>query len=253
MANLNKTDLEKVITELFKFMEKRGITLSSEDKKNITEQLTEALDDQLSRDDANDPTVQKKLLSCISAKLMGDDKTFTNMLKVLQSNEKDTPDKTLNLNLKAMFALLVAASKIHDALKDEKNKHDPDQSAVATMLALLKPKSNKEPVKDPEDELTKLLDATLRNLYGGENPTMDGEITFPVLGPIIGNAFGFTNQCAANPNSCAEMVELITYNAGKLDPLGLENIAKLADIEDGIDIPTFNSSTPRPMPHGIPR
>lgn len=250
MPNLNKTDLEKVITELFKFMEKRGITLSSEKKKEITEQLTEALDDQLTKDDAKDLNVQKKLLSCISAKLMGDKKGFDAMLNVLQSHKKDDPDKSLDLKLKAMFVLLMAAMQ-HQQDPSKKNKLD--KTPLETMLALLKPKPKNEAVKEPEDELAKLLDATLRNLYGGDNPTMAGEITFPVLGPIVGNAFGFTNQCSPDPNSCAEMVDLITYNAGKLDPMGLENVAMLADLEEGVDIGAALHTSPRPTPNGIPR
>jgi hypothetical protein len=248
MSNLNKTDLEKVITELFKYMEKMGIVLNADKKKEITEQLTTALDDQLSKDDVKDINVQKKLLSCISAKLMGDQKGLDSMMNVLKSNKKDDPDKSLDLKLKALFVVLIAALNNKNELgkKDEK-----EQTLFAALLSLLKPKNKPEPKPEPEDEMAKRLDETLRNLYGGNNPTVNGEIEFPVLGPIIGNAFGFTNQCTPNVNSCADMVEDITYNAGKADPLGLENIAKLADMSDGINMDTALYTSPHPLPPGI--
>lgn len=246
MSNLNKDDLEKVITELFKYMEKMGIQLSNEAKKGIVDELTEKLDDQLSKDDVKDINVQKKLLSAISAKIMGDQKGLDSMLNVLQSNKKDDPDKSLDLKLKALFVVMIAALENKNELgkKDEKEK-----GLFASLLNLLKPKNKPEPKPEPDDEMAKLLDATLRNLYGGNNPTVNGEIEFPILGPIVGNAFGFTNQCKPDPNSCAEMVDLITYNAGKADPVGLENVAKLADLEEGsidMDATLYKSPTPRP-------
>ncbi|HEU5280941.1 MAG TPA: hypothetical protein VFU82_03055 [Gammaproteobacteria bacterium] len=246
MSNLNKNDLEKVINELFKFMEKVGIALSSEKKKEITFQLTNALDDKLSKDDVKDINVQKKLLSCISAKLMGDQKGFDATLNVLQSNKKDDLDKSLDLKLKAMFTLIISALKN----KEEPNKKNENKKTpFEMMMELLKPKPKNEKAEpEPENELAKRLDETLRNLYGGNNPTVNGEIEFPVLGPIIGNAFGFTNQCSPDANSCAEMVDLITYNAGKVDPVGLENIARLADLEEGVDMNSALYSSPRPSP-----
>lgn len=246
MANLNKDDLMKVITELFKRMEKNGIFLDPDKKKEITETLAEALDDQLTKDDVKDVDVQKKLLSCISAKVMGDQKGLASLLNLLQSPDKDTPNPGLDLKLKAMLTFIKATLD---------NKNDPDKknefklTPFETLLKMSKSKDKKKTLEE-DKQLEKDMDAYLRNLYGGQNPTMNGEVAFPVLGPIIGNLFGFTNQCSADPTSCAEMVDLITFNAGKLDPAGIENTARLSDLEMGAD-DIYNVF--RPSPHPDPR
>lgn len=243
MSNLQKDDLEKVITELFKYMEKMGMKLNDEAKKGIMNELTEKLDDQLSKDDVKDINVQKKLLACISAIIMNDKKSLDSMLNVLQSNKKDDPDKNLDLKLKGLFVVMMAFLE---------NKNDPKHEAgLKTLLALLKPNpDNKKAKEKPEDQMEKELEASLRSLYGGNDPRVNGEVPFPVL-IAVSNAFGHTNQCAADPTSCAEMVEDITYNAGRADPLGLENVAKQSEMSDGIDMEGALYTSPRPSPNGM--
>lgn len=239
MANLNKDEISKVLEEIFKQMEKCGLKISGEGKKNIIHTLADELQNALSKDDVKDKNVQKKLISCIASKIMGDEKGLKNMVNVLNSGQKKSEDNTLDAKLGIVLKFIQRFVDVKELKKHEKK---PELQAFKELLLemVLKPalKKNAEK-KNPQDEaalqkqLEKDMDLFLRNLYGGQNPTMNGEIAFPVLGPIIGNVFGFTNQCSADPTSNAEMVDLITENPGKVDPLGIENIAHIADIAIG--------------------
>ncbi len=245
MPQLNASELEKALEQVFQFMEKKGIKIDNDKKNEICKEMVDALYHKLSPEDIKEPNVQKRLISCISAKLAGDHKAFENTLDELKDDDvKNTDDKHLDKKLGVMLLMLLSLQMKNEL--DNKKEFNPNPLKTILELTKKKDKNNdKEPTKEEKNEELELLKETLRNLYGGDDPTQAGEIVFPVLGPIVGNVFGFTNQCAANPTSFAEMVDLITFNAGKSDPTGIENIAKLADIEDGIDMGPVLSPTNR--------
>lgn len=242
MPQLNANELAKALEQLFQFMEKKGVKIDDDKQAVICKEMVNALDHKLSPDDIKDPNVQKRLMSCITAKLAGDQKGFDNTLGDLKDDHaRKEPDQKLDTKLTAMLLLLASLQKTKGEFD---NKKELSPNPLKTILEITKKKDkDKEPTKEEKNEELELLKETLRNLYGGDDPTQAGEMVFPILGPIVGNAFGFTNQCAANPTSFAKLVDDITYNPAKTDPTGIENTAKLADMEDGIDMgPVFSPS-----------
>lgn len=234
MPALNAQEVEKAIDQLFEHMQKMGFEMSQDHKDTIRKEMGQALHNQLEGSDIKDIQVQKKLMSCIVAMVMGDEKTFNATLDGLKSDNKKQNDPQFNFQLKVQLALLAAVLELK-----EKNELTPSALRKKLMENLLKPQPKPGNKKDEtleekqESDFEKDMAETLRNLYGGVDPTKTGGLAFPITGPIVGNAFGFTNQCAADPTSMAKMVDLITYNVGKPDPNGLENVSRLAALEEG--------------------
>src|SRR3990167_2775497 len=103
MANLKKDEIQQVLEEVFKHMQKCGLSVSNEGKKNIIESIASALQDSLTKEDIKDKNVQKKLVSCIASKIMGDDKGMNDMVKVLQGDNKTSKDDKLDKKLNAVL------------------------------------------------------------------------------------------------------------------------------------------------------
>ncbi len=257
---LNKDALEKALDIIFAQMQKKGITLSIDAKKSITEKITSHLANKLTLKDVNDVNVQKKLISCITSLAMGKDKEFESTVSLLNEPAKKLmPDATLDKKLLLELTLLKSLEKLildPDKKKTNDNPLSPKEF-FKKMLDAFKSKAKKDGktnVNEPQvNEIQKQLENTLRNLNGGNNPTMNGEIEFPILGPVFGNLCALTNQTTADPNAVSEMVESITFNAGKHDYMGLENITKLGDIVTGIapellepsqNVSTYQSPSP---------
>ncbi len=250
MPNLSASQLERALDKIFEYMEERGIKIDDDKKADFKKQIADELHNELSFDDVKDVNVQKKLISCVTSLIMGKDKDFKEMLDTLKTpDKKDQADEKLDKKLTAELMLLALLTKVLDPDRKKANILTPDQFKKKLLDDKDEQKDEKKEM-EPSDEMSKQLDASLRNLYGGNNPTINGEIDFPILGPVVGNLFAFTNQTKPDPNALSEMVESITYNKGKVDYMGLENTAMLQDMADGgIDVscavsPTLSPGSP---------
>ncbi|VVC74842.1 hypothetical protein AQUSIP_01140 [Aquicella siphonis] len=244
MPYLNSNQLEVALDKIFEYMETKGVKFDPEKKEEFKKRIAQDLHNQLSHDDIKDVNVQKKLISCISSLAMGKQKEYDNMVDRLKSDEKNTPDPKLEKKLTLEMILLATLTKLMDPEQKKKMELKPDEFKKKMV------ESAKENDKSPDKEknaeaLGKQLDDTLRNLYGGDNPTINGEIQFPILGPTFGNLTGLTNQASADPNAVSKMVDDITANPGKADYQGLENTALIRDLGEGVDLSAALSPTLR--------
>jgi hypothetical protein len=241
--------LDEALEKLFVHIENtsnNGEKLSEKVKTSIKDSIKQDLGESLAADDLNDIDVQKKLLGCITAKLMVDDKQYKSLITQLGTPElRAKPDPELNKKLQMDGFVLATLAQSLALKNDGKNLSIAD--AAKKLLAQPRP-DGKQPTAKEISELEKQLDACLRNLFGGDNPTISGEINFPVLGPIFGNLCAYTNQSVASATNMSLMVEAITYNGGKPDPLGLEAKLKQTDLAEGIDIKVSTAPTLTP-PH----
>lgn len=250
MPHLDDRQLQQVLENMFTVLKSKGIEISDDNKKTIKDQICEDLYyNRLDHDAIQKTEVQNKLFFCITSLLMGKDDDYKSMMEVLKSDDpkdKELNDKELekkgkkfNTNPHERLALLALLSFLLDPKNQNENKLTPNEF---TRLVLKFKKESKDPEMDEEEKkrqeeendlAAKQMDACLRNLYGGDNPTISGELDFPIIGPIVGNLFGFTNQTTPDPENVSLMVKAITYNAGP-DYLGLEKLIEMQDLGDGI-------------------
>lgn len=242
MPYLNANQLEVALEKIFEYMESKGVKFDSEKKEEFKKRIAQDLHNQLSQDDIKDVNVQKKLISCISSLAMGKQKEYEGMVDRLKSDEKNMPDPKLEKKLTLEMILLATLTKMMDPEQKKKMELKPDQFKKKMVDAAKE--NDKSPDKEQNAEImAKLLDDTLRNLYGGDNPTINGEVQFPILGPTFGNLVGLTNQASADPNALSKMVDDITANPGKPDYQGLENTALIRDLGEGVDVSAALSPT----------
>lgn len=245
MSTLEKDGLLKALEVVFNFMQKEGyVSPEMANKKGqVLEQLAEQLKESgLTNNDMHDKQVQKRLMGAIVFAAMNDKKNLAQCITSLCSDERSEKNETLDKSLNSCLGLIMKLLK----LKKEPEKNSPSpkpdfQKLSKKMLDDFKNQFGKElnPKQKQElDDLVKTmedpLNNTLRNLYGGDDPRIEGEIPFPIIGPIMGNLFGIANQTTPNPNSVAYMVESGTYNTNKPDYMGTENILMIADIANDI-------------------
>lgn len=241
---LDKRQLEVVLDQLFKSLERQGLRISDGAKDTIKKEITNELSGKLTHDDINNVEVQKKLKACITTVILGGSKAefaaklseFENLIKDLKDEDKRKEnDPKLDRKLNADLALLKDLSKNFQP-GSPKPGLKPDAFAKKMVDEMkLDAKKNKKEVKEEEMRLLeKQMKETLRNLFN-DDPTISGEIPIPILGPIMGNLFGWTNNSAADPNALSLIVESATHNAGKSDYNGLENIAKINESSAGVN------------------
>ncbi len=238
-STLNKKELEIALDRIFDFMEKKGIKVDESKKTEFKERIANDLENQLTPDDIKNVDVQKKLLSCVASLIMGKENEYKEMITTLKSNEKDEKlEKNFEHRLTAQLVFLAILSKLGDPEQKKKIELTPD-AFKQKILESEDEKVNKtfgDIPKPDTNTLGKQIDDTLRNLYGGHDPKFNGGIDFPILGPIFGNLLAYTNQSIPDPNALSLMVDAITLNTQKTDPLGLENSTKILEMEDGIDM-----------------
>lgn len=150
-------------------------------------------------------------------------------------------DKTQALNVVISSAL--NNDRLHlDPLKQ--NGPKPDFGATAKhMLADFnknmekkfdKNETEKKEFQELSKEMEKQLADTLRNAYGGDDPRIAGEVTGPVMGPIL-TVMADWIEPEANPTSVAARVMEATENSPGNDPLGVKDKHK-ATIDQAADI-----------------
>lgn len=235
---LDAREFEKALEKLFTFLQKKGIRIDDDVKNDIKRDMTSELAGKFTHDDIANPNVQKKLMSAITSYVTGKKEEFENTIASLK--DEDTrkeldPKVDIDKKLKLEMTLMIALTNALDPSKQNKPGITPDMFKKKVLEATLENSRQQGKEKSPEEMrmIDQQLEATLRNLFGGNNPTINGEIDFPILGPVFGNLCGLTNQAQPDPNSLALMVEEITYNAGKTDYLGLENLTKLEVMSTG--------------------
>jgi len=199
--------------------------------------------------DIYNPHLQNKIMGMFTAKALGLEpiaNAFLQNLKNPDLRNEETPalDK-LRLQVVTIAATLVANQKANAHLL---NTPSPDLGLLAKQMMLQYKKVMQPAIEKKfgaeKDQKSKELDElcngmesqliqSLRNLFGGDNPCIAGEIQFPVLGPIFGNLFGATNQTTPDENSVAHMVQSNTYNPNMPDDLGLESSLKSSGISQG--------------------
>lgn len=223
-------DIKEALELILNKMEREGLLRADCDKEKLRDQVLEHLEQnniELEPKDLNEEPTKKLLVGVVISQMLGvKDDDYTKEMKAGNTMElKDSLEK----KLAASVALMAA-------LKDLK----PDQLNNILKPALAKVKEH--PAPSPEQKrqhetevglLERQLTDTYRSLNGGDDPRVTGEITGPV-GQILGNLMGFTNPASADPKATSFMVEAITFNAGKPDPNGTENLAKLSELMSGV-------------------
>src|SRR6476659_4204145 len=116
MSNrLDKHELENAIDQLFEFMQKKGINIADETKKDIKHELTLELSGKFTHDEIKDPNLQKKLISAISSYVMCKRKEFDDMVHTLKDEDlRCKPDPVLEKKLAVEMLLLAALTKLLD-------------------------------------------------------------------------------------------------------------------------------------------
>lgn len=249
---LSDRDLGKALDDIFEFMESKGIFIDPDKKNEIKEKLTEDLHDTLTLEDVKDPNVQKKIMSCITALVMGKTKDYDNVMATLKSEDKDLktqPDLKIDSKLTAELMLLAFLCK-----EVAKNDFKPDPFKQ-NLLKLEKEKSKTSDDEEKVSLIEKQTDECLRNIWGGDNPTKSGTTPRPVYREV-GNLFGFIHQAPVDPKSPAEIIQeaVVDYKA---DPNGSEAATAIealgmgitTALTDGIYLPSLLSPHPH-MPGG---
>ncbi|RDI40201.1 hypothetical protein [Aquicella lusitana] len=242
----NNIDLDKTLEIIWKHMEENGLVTTEMNarKDTILDNVKLNIQDQgveLSPQNLLNPNVQKLLTGAIISETLGIKQNVNNFIKAADQikDASDEPNPEVDNKLKPAFKLLLALNAF---LEKYKNDNAPKLEPKA-MLKRFKDEFELDKQIDPKDtkelnnvtnELEKQLSESLRYLNGGDDPRVAGEIPTIIIGQIVGNLFGFTNQTTANPTSVSRMVDAITYNAGKEDPLGLEKLAKLDTMMLGV-------------------
>lgn len=257
--SLDNKQVQNALESLFQNLKERGVRIDEKEKLELKSILAPTLKE-FSYEDIQNVNVQKNITASITAYLSGNKLAFESQLKVLQDESLRTQfDPTLDNKLKLQVGMLATLTNILDPKGDKEHRLTPDNFKMLitafekqakspfnlTPSPEMKAKADKNAaaIKSEIDnfdaKMDRLLDDTLRNLYGGNNPTVNGEIEFPILGPVVGNLCACVHQASPDPKSVALMIEQITYNVGKADPIGLENIAKMNDelTMPGPDIP----------------
>jgi len=267
---LRKEGLREALEKIFQHMEKNGLV--TEGMKGQKDGLLESIANDLvearanlSAEDVNtNINVQRKLMGMIAMKALGEKRLYKNFKENVAEpldakKQSDDLDEKLNLSLiliKSIDGMMkefkkknrkddkdITEEELNDAI--DKQVKQFDKKAVDAFLTALVLKASigkspeevekmKKEKNDIMNELDKNLSDTLKNLYGGDDPRIVGEVQTPILGPIMGNLFGFTNQTYSDPKSVALMIQAITYNAGVPDFLNLEVAAKNANKADGV-------------------
>jgi hypothetical protein len=259
----NHFDLEKELEIIWnKMLQENLIPENMKDRKNeilenLAQTINEQIDGELSVDNLRNPNVQKLLMGSIISELLGLKQNTAEFIKTIDKvRDNPEPNAEIDSQLKKEFDLLKSLTQLLKMKKENKlPKLEPGQKNLKDKLQeeLQKTQSTEEK-NAKEKNITEgisLLEQTLRNLNGGDNPNIAGEVPFPVLGPVLGNLLAVTNQTSEDPNSCSYMVESITYNIGKEDPLGLEQMASLADMTVGISDEISRQSSPSFKPHHV--
>lgn len=246
MSNrLDKNQLEKMLENLFEQMQKKGVRISDDAKAQIKDNLKDLSSKAyaLTPDEAKNPHFQKKLVAYISAFLMGKTKDCDEIFSTLKDeNKRCQPDKKLEAKFLLEILTLKILSKLFLEPEMKNNKKLTPEQFSKEMKPHMKHQSDAQKAL-----IQQQLEAALRNLNDGSNPNINGEVQFPILGPVFGNLLAWTNQTIADPNSASKLVESITYNPDKPNDLGLETIAKqFAEMIGGFETPNaVPTNTPR--------
>lgn len=235
---LDARQFEEALEKLFVFLQKKGISINEDVKNDIKKDMTSELAGKFTADEIANPNVQKKLMSAITSYVTGKKEEFENTVASLK--DEDTrkeldPKVDIDKKLKLEMTLMMALTKALDQSKQTKPGITPDMFKKKVLDATLEKSKKEGKEKTPEEMrmIDQQLDSTLRNLFGGNNPTINGEIEFPILGPVFGNLCALTNQSQPDPKSLALMVEEISINPTKSDYLGLENLTKMEAMSTG--------------------
>lgn len=243
---MKKDELTHCLEQVFDFMSQKGVQFSNDDKKSIIDDLSETLQNTVSLNDMNDKNFQNKLLHTINSKLLGDDKEYQSMKNTLKGEEKThNMDPKAKAKAETSSILVMTMSKMMPGKEGNKDKEESLIQKLTSFTNIFQKKRKEEKekdkgkdkeAKDPGKLEEEQIEATLRNLNGGDNPNAAGEHQFPIIGPIFGNLMALTNQCTPDEKSVSAMVEAVTHNAGKPDPAGTEVMAKVADMSVGIEV-----------------
>jgi hypothetical protein len=237
----SENDIKRTLEELIKAMD---LKLPAAQMQEVIEKILKSLkenDVTLTQNDLKNKHVQNRLMNCITAVTLGKEKELPAIMNVLKTDEKNQPHIELDNKLKIDLKVLMVMDFVFSPEKNNKELSKDE-------LKKLKGELGKTPKLTMENqvsqqELEKQLEDTLRNLYGGDNPRVSGSISFPVLGPVVGNVMGLTHQASADPNSVAEMVREISPSKD-VDPLGLHHAEWLVEESDGIALSFSPTATP---------
>lgn len=252
---MKKDELTHCLEQVFDFMSQKGVEYSKDDKTSIMDDLCDALENSIDMNEMNDKNFQTKLIHTINSKLLGNDQEYQGMLKHMKGDDKTMkPDASMQAKADTSSMLVMTMSKLMPGKDGNKDKEENLVQKLTNFLKIFQKKKKEQGQKNEPKDTGKVeqeqLEATLRNLNGGDNPGVDGEHQFPIIGPIFGNLMALTNQCIPDEKSVSAMKEAITHNVGKPDPAGTEVMAKVADLSEGIEV---KHKSPTPFNHAPPQ
>jgi len=262
---MSQKEVANVLESLFEHIEDMGIEFSTDNKESIIDSMSKELGDDLTFDEMQKTDCQKQLIHTISSALLGDNKEYDSMLKKLKDDPAPEDGLSPEMKNKANISsyLLTKLSMLLKQTKENEKDNDPNKNPLIIMLMKMKKdlQQKLEPGKEKkQDNISELkskaeqeaLEATNRNLNGGDDPTVSGEIQ-SVIFVLVGDLVGVTNQLAANPMDESTLGKAITFDPGEHDPNASEIRAKAAELSQGVDPDDLRSiSTIKPQgPLGV--
>ncbi|HLB41521.1 MAG TPA: hypothetical protein VJN02_01485 [Gammaproteobacteria bacterium] len=274
MATLQSTELEKILELIIKALEQNGKNMlrgfENVDKKQLAQDVASQLQGRINLEDLkNDKEMQKML----------------GLVIIFQALSRKFPEH--QFEYQKFFEKKIGKAEIKNDLKDELKKlflamneltnnpkHQTDPKKIDEYVEQISEKiasdhmendSNKDKNTLSQNQLwtDSVADLYLRTLNGGDNPTIAGEVNFPITGPILGNLIGIPTQSiqATAKDTRTFMGDQGAYNPDK-ENAAFEATALLGAVAMGLSqiIPKLEvdmdkdkevSSAPRPAPPGF--
>lgn len=225
--------------------------------------------------DIRDEHFQKKLMGTLVSHSLGMNEAVKMGMDVLTTaltlkNPKDTtkdsvpfeqtlgnPEANKALDKLQAQSIILSSALNNDKLHVNPLKLDgpkPDFGAIAKHMMtdfkktmekkFEKNETEKKEFEKLSKEIEKQLTDTLRNAYAGDDPRIAGEVTGPILGPIL-SVMADWIEPEANPTSVAARVMEATEDLPGNDPLGIKDKHKKSTAEQvaGILLPILECVT----------
>lgn len=260
MTTLSYRALEDVLEKILEQLKANNMTakLDIKNEKELIENVAGKLHGKISHENIQDLNVQKMLGFSLVAEALNEKLYKNNPEKQFKLETFFDEKKDMKL-LKEELAQEL--KKLFKALNEinPKNKIAPEKADKLAQLLAEKFVDNKFVHAAGEDTLSKnqtMTDMlceiyvrslcedqkmindpkslTLRNLYGGDDPTLVGEISYPI-GPTAGNVMGYTTDSPVKSGADTSFVpNLANYNPSYPNASGLETAAFTSAIASGL-------------------
>lgn len=251
MAAFGRDELRKTLELLLKKMQQQGMVTNVQNKDEIIESIVKTIGKDVTAEKLHTPEFKKGLMVALVSEVVAsknpdakfdysklfesvpDKENFKKLFKKelkdelhklfdmmykLTPDSKKIPDKELDNKLDKIVDEMLAERKANDesSLAENKNAMEKVLNSFMQVLTLLDVVSNKEPGKD------KAFEESMRSLFGGMDPRIEGGMMMPVQS-IIGNLTGIADQSGQSNETSGAFIDESNSYQGKEDYLGIEN------------------------------